>query len=219
MKWKLWSELTSSDKISFLALIVSVGALAFGIAGSREDQRHRKLSVIPKIALSFADGSDDKITGIHLVNSGLGPARILNVQLYVKRRFVSEAYDDDQWRKALAEVNVAIEKPSGKEQHVRFKSFMSDVYLQAGQSLPLLFQRTDELTPETIAFLREAVNALQFGVCFCSLYDDDCWSYVSPGLDGEPCESPLARFHLLRKGPLAEELKGKRRSIERWEPR
>lgn len=96
MKWKLWSELTSIDKISFLAVIASIGALAFGIAGSRQGQRHRKLSVIPTIAALFADGSDDKITGIHLVNSRFGSARILNVQLHGKGKPVHEAYDNDQ---------------------------------------------------------------------------------------------------------------------------
>jgi hypothetical protein len=219
MKWKLWSELTSSDRISFLALVVSIGAVAFGIVAANRDQQYRKLSVIPKIAMSFTDGSDDQITGIQLVNSGLGPARILNVQLYVNEQLVSEAYDDDQWRKALAAIKATVADPSGEEQHIRFKSFMTDVYLQAGASLPLLYERTDAATPGTLAFLRAAAKELQFGVCFCSIYDDDCWSSVSPGLNVEPCESPLARYHLLRTGPIAEELKGKRRPIERWEPR
>lgn len=219
MKCKVWSKLTSSDSIGFLALIVSIITLASGIYALQQQREHDRLSVIPAIAVSFADGSDDEITGIHLVNSGLGPARILNIQLYVKGELVSEAYDDQQWRQALAKISATVDEPYGKNQQIRFKSFKSDVYLQAGKSLPLLFQRTEELTPGTLAFLREAANTLQFGVCFCSFYEDDCWSYLSPGLNEEPCNSPLARFHLLRKGPIAEKLKGERRTIERWEPR
>ena len=117
--------------------------------GGDRDQQYRKLSVIPKIATSFTDGSDDKITGIQLIISGLGPARILSVQLYVNEQLVSEAYDDDQWRKALAEIKATVAEPSGEKQHVRFKSFMTDVYLQAGAArLPRSSRANEDLSSD-----------------------------------------------------------------------
>lgn len=204
-----WSFLTASDKIGFFALIVSAAAIGFGINNSIEERAHRKLSVIPKIDFAFVDGSNESVTGIVINNTGLGPARIMNLELYVDNELVAEAYNDEQWKKTIKLI-------SDSSQNVRFHSAMSDFYLLPGKSSPLLFQPNDKLTPETLAFLRVAASKLKFGICFCSLYNQ-CWSVVSPGLQKEPCESEYVQYRLLNKGPIAEALKG-RRSIEPWEP-
>ena len=218
MLGKLWSDLTASDRISFLALAVSVGALTIGVISILEDIRHSRLSVVPKIGMEFSDGSDEDITGIQLENVGLGPAQVVSIQLYLNGQLVADMPRDEEWREIIRRI-AGVDRPSGLGV-LRFKQFHSDFFLPAGEDLPLLFVRTSELTYETLTFLESAGTKLQFGACYCSLYEDDCWSYVSPGLNAQPCESQIAQYLLLDKGPLAEKARelGRRRSTERWDP-
>lgn len=211
-----WSTLTASDKISLLAFIVSLFALGLTVVSAYQEREHRRLSVTPKLNVDFVEGSDEKVTGIVLSNPGLGPARVLNLQAFVNGKFVAEAYDDEQWQRIITALAQTAPRAL-RQTSIRFKAFTSDIYLPPGQTIYLLFQRNSELTADSLEFLHQAKAHLQIGICFCSLYEQ-CWSYVSPGLQQQPCESPLARYHLLHKGPLADKLKDVRRSIEPWSP-
>jgi hypothetical protein len=204
----IWAKLHASDRISAAALVVSLVAIGLGIQESRLTREHERLSVVPKLDTKFVDGSDGEITGIVLENKGLGPAHVLNVRLSTGGKFVAEIYDDNQWKIVFNELG-------SPHPDVRTFSAMTDWFIPAGGSIPLLWQRNKERTESGVAFLRNAKERLLISSCFCSLYDE-CWSLVAPGQDDEPCESPLARYFLLNKGPIAEQLKGKRRVIEPW---
>jgi hypothetical protein len=203
-----WAAFSASDKVSVAALAVSLVAIGIGIHDSRLTREHERLSVVPKLSIKFVDGSDSDITGILLENDGLGPARVLNVRLSVDGRYVGENTESDKWNDVFNELHTP-------HPHVRYLSSMTDWLIPAGKSVPLLWQRNNELTDSARAFLQDAKNRLEVSSCFCSLYNE-CWSVVAPGQQDEPCESPLARYLLLNKGPLADALKGHRRVIEPW---
>ena len=157
------------------------------------------------------DGSDGDITGFVLENQGLGPAHVLNVRLSVGNKFVTENTSGDEWQKVFKELG-------SPAPDVHYMSAMTDWFIPAGgKPVPLLWQRNNEHTDSGVTFLRNAEKRLWVSSCYCSLYNE-CWSVVTPGQQDEPCESPLARYFLLNKGPIADELrrKGIRRVTEPW---
>ncbi|MDM0046832.1 hypothetical protein QTH91_20235 [Variovorax dokdonensis] len=211
------STFDRSDQIAALALVVSVAVALIAFVVSERDKEFRRLSTLPALSLSFVDGSDDARTGFILRNTGLGPARVLNVQVFVRNNLVAEIYNDDQWVKVLAELKrVRPSAPSSTS--VRFKSFMSDFYMAPGEVVPLMFQKNSELTESSAQFLRNAANDLAFGVCVCSIYEE-CWQFRSPGLRANPCDSPLAEYFLGGSGTLADALRNAPRMLEPWKPK
>ena len=205
-----------TDKITGLAFLVSLLAIGLALMSSSQEIQYRKLSVVPMIKVSYVDGSDKEKTGIFLDSVGLGPARVINIQLFVDGKFIAEAYDDNQWINVLQKLSHTKPKLTLKSP-LKFTSFSSDFYLPTGESIPLLYQQNEQLTDESLAFIRNAKKHLAFGICFCSLYLE-CWQLVSPGLKANSCDSPLARYLLLNKGPIATQLKSIPRVIEPWSP-
>lgn len=214
---KFLSSFTRTDQIAVIALLVSAIAVGIAYVSSKRDMEFRKLSTMPKLSLSFVDGSDPERTGIVLRNTGLGPARVLNIQVFVRGKYIAEVYDDKQWKLVLEELKRV--RPSAQASTpVQFKSFMSDFYMPAGETIPLFFQKNDTLTVTSQQFLRTASEDLAFSACVCSVYDE-CWTFRSPGLKSTPCDSPLAEYFFSGTGPLADALRGVPRLMEPWKPK
>lgn len=211
------STFKRADQIAVFALLVSAIAAGVAYTASKRDMEFRRLSTLPKLALSFVDGSDPERTGFVLRNTGLGPARVLNVQVFVRNKFIAEIYDDKQWRLVLDELK-RVRPTAQSSTPLQFTSFMSDFYIPAGESVPLFYQKNDALTVSSKQFLQNASDDLAFSACVCSVYDE-CWQFRSPGLKADPCDSPLAQYFFSGTGPLAEALRGVPRMMEPWQPK
>jgi hypothetical protein len=161
------------------------------------------------------DGSDQDMTGIVLKNDGLGPAHIVNLQVYVAGKLVSDMPDDKAWKSAL----VAIKEARSElklDVPIRFTSFYGDFDIPAGESRPLFYQKNSEVTESSRAFLRASGDVMKFGVCMCSIYEQ-CWNFRSPQLEKEPCNA-VAEYLLRNTGPVAEALKDVPRTLTPWNP-
>ena len=211
-----WAHVERSDRLSAAALIatfvvsvaaviVSLVGLYIGIQESRRTREHERLSVVPKLASQFVNGSDSDITGIVLKNDGLGPAHVLTVRLSTVNKVIGDIYGDDQWRTLFTEVGAPPPK-------IHTFSAMTDFYIPAGGTTPLLWLRNNERTDAGMKFLTDVEAHVMISSCFCSLYDE-CWRLAAPAQKDEPCDL-LASYYLSNKGALAEQLKGKPRVIE-----
>lgn len=213
--WKFLPSLGSSDKIAAIALLVSIAGAVIAWATSERDAEFRRLSSLPRLTLQFVDGSNPEMTGIVLKNTGLGPARIVNLRVYVGGKFVVEMPDDKAWKNVMAEVQRA--RPDVKlDVPIRFSSSYGDFDIPAGESRPLFYQKNSELTVSSLPFLRASGEILQFGICVCSIYEQ-CWNFRSPQLKEEPCNA-VAEYLLRNTGPVAEALKDVPRMLTPWKP-
>ncbi len=208
--------MSPSDKIAAIALVVSfigtglalwVTTIGTGIArdAAEKEAEFRKLSSLPGLDLKFADGSDKDVTGIVLENTGLGPARIANLQVYVAgERVASGVTRDEDWLRVLDAVSAVRPEvvPGGR---IRFSSFYGAFTIAAGESKPLLYVSNSEMTESSRGLIQAARDVMKIAACMCSLYDE-CWHYRSPGLSAEPCNE-VAEYQLWNTGPIAETLK------------
>lgn len=210
---KFLASLNSSDKIAGIALLVSAAGALVAWNTSERDAEFRRLSSLPSVKIHFVDGSNPDLTGIVLRNTGLGPARIVNLRVYVAGKFIAEMPSDKDWKRIIAEVAKA--RPEAHlDVPIRFSSSYGDFSIPAGEWQPLFYQKNTELTVSSLPFLRAAGDALQFGICMCSIYEK-CWNVRSPGLKEEPCNA-VAEYLLSNTGPVAEALKDVPRSMTPW---
>ena len=211
LKW-----MTPSEKIASLALVVSfigtglalwvsTNATAIARDVAEKEAEFRRLSSLPGLNLKFADGSDKDVIGIVLENTGLGPVRIANLQVYVAgQKVVSGVARDEDWIRAVAAVKAARPEVITGDS-IRFSSFYGDFTIAAGESKPLFYVNKSEKTESSHAFIKAAGDVMKIAACMCSSYDE-CWHYRSPGLSAEPCDE-IAEYQLWNTGPLAEKLK------------
>lgn len=212
---KFLSAFSNSDVIAAMALLVAIVGAVIAWVASERDAEFRRLSSLPRLALHFVDGSDPEMTGIVLRNNGLGPARVVNLRVYVDGKFVVEMPDDKAWKNVLMEVQRA--RPNVKlDVPIRFASSRGDFDIPAGTARPLFYQKNSELTVSSLPFLRAAGETVQFGVCVCSIYEQ-CWNFRSPQLKDEPCNA-VAEYLLRNTGPVAKALKDVPRMLTPWTP-
>jgi len=70
-------NIDSNDVIAICSVVIALCALAFTVAQARRSERMARLSVRPKLQVSFVrnrSSFDDLTPGIYIENRGLGPA-------------------------------------------------------------------------------------------------------------------------------------------------
>lgn len=170
--WDAYAAMLAT-MIGFLALLVS------GYTAHVQRQQLRA-QVWPYLVVS--SGNVAPYVGLHVVNSGTGPARVSAVRVTVDHHPV----------KNWAGAQIALgDRPGGLVQ-----STLSNTVLPAGKDLTIARPYSDDMTAAFVASFLGDKHDLTVSVCYCSVLDE-CWlvttDTVPQAIDGEDaCPIPAA---------------------------
>jgi len=177
--------------IAFSALFVSVVSLAIAIMHGRTMENMVAANSWPFLAYGAGTNTINGVLTIHMhvVNTGVGPAKIESAELVWK----GVAYRRDQdFLKACCGL-VPDSKP------ISTVNFLPHEILRAGERITFLgFQESAD--PEVFAVIQRAMLSrdLQLHVCYCSIFDE-CWKsdLTTHSLNPKPvqaCVEPKVPF-------------------------
>lgn len=167
---------------NLLTIMVAIAAIGLSVWEGRENRLHNRLSVLPRlerVQSVVRDGlEDDTYTMTYgLENSGLGPAVLQKVLVYIDGETVFESTRSEEYfdfADMLSDLN-ALPFQVGTFTHGRAAGEM----LQAGKE-HLLFRfdvakEDDDGETWTPGIVRDQViDRYSFVFCYCSVYGENC---------------------------------------------
>jgi hypothetical protein len=181
--------------ISIAALVVSGFSLLVAADARREESNYRRLSMKPKVAITFNYNTSG--AGWVFANSGLGPGVV---------RSFGVAVDDAPQRNWEA-----VARLLGVNLYTRtFGTLIPGLMIpQSASGLSVLFWVAPG--PGKDLLIKQA-ERVRIEICYCSLYDE-CWlaSNLVSGAFGLPCtEGKINSTFLFLEGPSPQTEEGKR---------
>jgi hypothetical protein len=114
--------------------------------------------------------------GLHVVNSGTGPARVIAVRVAVDQRPVKNWHD----------AQVALGRQPGGVVH----SSLSNTVLPAGKDLSFVRPFSDDQAEAFVAAFLGDKHEVAVSLCYCSVLDE-CWLTMRRSVP-QPIDSPDA---------------------------
>ena len=145
------------------AVATLIGLLALLVSGYTAYVQRQQLraQVWPNLTISTSNVPPE--VGIHVVNSGTGPARIVAVRVTV------DGHPVDTWW----DVQKAVEMKEGG----LIQSHLSDTVMPAGKDLTVVRPNNEASTPGFLAgFFGK--HSLDMAMCYCSVLDE-CWAVTA----------------------------------------
>jgi hypothetical protein len=162
------------------AVATLIGLLALLVSGYTAYVQRQQLRAQVWPYLTISTNNVPPEIGLHVINSGTGPARIVAVRVTVDHRPVVT------WEEA--------EKAMGVDPEGIIQSQLSNVVLPAGKDLTILRPFDEATTPRFVAGLLGSKHDLSMAVYYCSVLDE-CWIVTTedqPAAIGGPSACPIA---------------------------
>lgn len=161
------------------AVATVIGLLALLVSGYTAYVQRQQLraQVWPYLTIGTSNAPPE--VGVHVINSGTGPARIVAVRVTVDGHVVATWWD--------------AQKVVGDEDR-GIRSHIGNTVLPAGKDLTVFRPRDEASTSRFIGGLLGAMHELQVAVCYCSVLDE-CWVATSgavPVSVSDPEACPIA---------------------------
>lgn len=148
--------------------IVALAAVGLAVWEGLENRRHNRLSVVPNVDAVRDFDMREQTFRFGLLSSGLGPAVVHDLSIYLDGNMVYDKDSDSQ--NAWAEI---YEIFRGKGLDVWDSYYIAGQYLVPGERYDLL--RGDRRPGvEKIEEFRETANRINVVICYCSVYGDQC---------------------------------------------
>jgi hypothetical protein len=150
------------------AAIIAIAAVGLAVWEGFENRRHNRLSVVPNIDTVRDFDMRAQTFTFSLLSSGLGPAVVQDVRLYVDDELV---FDKNSSHEYAWSAIYPLFRGKGLD--------IWDSYYDAGQFL-LPGERYDLLKverregAEPVENFREIADRINVVVCYCSVYGDQC---------------------------------------------
>jgi hypothetical protein len=146
---------------AYIAILATlIGFLALLVAGYTAHVQRQQLRAQVWPYLSIATGNVAPHVGLHVVNSGTGPARVTAVRVTVDQHPV----------KTWAGAQVALAgQPVGLVQ-----SQLGHTVLPADKELTMVRPYSDDMTASFVASFLGDKHDITISVCYCSVLDE-CW--------------------------------------------
>jgi len=114
-----------------------------------------------------------RLETVNVSNVGIGPAKVESGEMFWHGRAYATWED-------LARVCCGYVQPTDSADAIRTSSLEGEV-LAPGKSAPLLYYPWTPANSDAWQKLRKVVPALQFRICYCSVFDE-CWLMVGASL-------------------------------------
>lgn len=160
--------------VAIVATLIGLLALVVSAYTAHVQREQLRAQVWPYVIVNSANVAPD--VGLHAVNSGTGPARVIAVRVTVDHRPVKD------WNGAKL---VLGGEPGGFVQ-----SQLSHTVLPAGKDLIVVRPFSAEQEQAFMAWFFNDKHDLSVAVCYCSVLDD-CW-LVTTEAPPEPIDGPDA---------------------------
>ena len=76
---------STSSISAFMTTLIAVTAVVISVGEGIETRRHNRLSVKPVLSVFKNGSTSDQDIGLYLENNGTGPARIISIDIVVKK--------------------------------------------------------------------------------------------------------------------------------------
>lgn len=158
--------------LSVAGAITAVLALMATLHGSREVSRQTAAAVWPFVHLQVSDfdRGDEAALALSFTNTGVGPAKVRNLQIVLDGESVSD------WSALLAKLEQPADSPYGRE-------FISRRVLAPGESVNVFETRH----PPLVRAIQTAIGrgGAVLSLCYCSIFDE-CWLARSDAEQADP---------------------------------
>jgi hypothetical protein len=162
------------------AVATLIGLLALFVSGYTAYVQRQQLraQVWPHLTIQTSNAAPE--VGVHVINSGTGPARIVAVRVTVDHRPVAT------WGDA--------EKAMGVDPDGILQSQLSNMVLPAGKDLTVLWPVGETAAAKFVAGVLGNKHDVSMAVCYCSVLDE-CWIVTTedvPAAISGPAACPIA---------------------------
>lgn len=163
-----WSEASKAALVvSIAAMFVSIAALAASMWQGIETRAHNRMSVKPDVYALKILGKEDGTQGIQIINSGLGPAKISALVLYLNSKKISSP----------DYIGSRVKEIVGENEMVVWLKKANDLRLSEGESIDL-FKVGISADENTRNSIRALLNDIELQIDYCSMYEE-CFSWDS----------------------------------------
>jgi len=146
----------SYDKlVSLSAMATAVVAVIIGVVELQTTREYQRLSVEPYIEIAYTNRTSYEQL---LTNSGLGPARIISVDVRIEEKPISN------WKEAIIALS-----GSDDSKH-SYAGLWKGRQIKAGEEIVLLHI----LDKDTAKSFNKNIDKLKISICYCSIYSE-CW--------------------------------------------
>lgn len=146
-------------------MVIALCSLGLSIYEARMSRRHDRLSVRPRLSVSF--DFNDKGTGWTLINDGLGPARIRGLKIVVNG---TQQRPTEYFPEILAILNLPLPPENG----LTFANIDAGENIPSGSGGPYIKPWLIVTPSKAADALRAVWRHVDFEICYCSIYDE-CW--------------------------------------------
>ena len=146
--------------------ITAIAALALAIYEGIQNRKHNRLSLKPVLVLDITKDRSPTTLSASIVNTGLGPAKIKKMRLFVSGKEVKDNLEEN--------FQIAIEERLVKlnAQKVSTSELSSGYVIRASQECPVAYVKLQEREPCTVKQLEERLDDIDFVIEYESFYGE-----------------------------------------------
>ena len=158
-----WLDITLAVSAVFISLV----SLFLAIQHGRVMEKMVEASTWAFVTVDFSNADRDfkPHTRLMMINKGVGPARIENLEVF---------YNGVAEPGPHALVAAILKRDEPKSAHGFFTSDIRGTVLSAKEELDFLDFNADSYSPDEYQAVSRAMSKLDFRVCYCSVLDE-CW--------------------------------------------
>ena len=155
------NRISSDTIISYSAIIIAVASIVVTIWQGIETRRHYRLSVRPKLEITFS--SNKESFGYILTNNGLGPAIITKKKIFVDGEEISYS--------GFSEYDDLINKLNLNDRKISHSGLYSGKTIKADDKLNIIrFSLNAGEKPDSL--IREVYGRVGMEISYKSMYDE-----------------------------------------------
>lgn len=154
-------NISANEIISISAIIIALASVSIAIWEGVETRKHNRLSVRPKFEIHFISSKDNY--GYELVNSGLGPAIITGIRIFVD--------NEEIHGKGFSGYDELLEKLGLQNKLIAHDAVAAGITVRAGDKKKIIvFGFSEDDDPATI--LPEVYQRVRIEIGYNSMYDE-----------------------------------------------
>jgi hypothetical protein len=157
-------NISADNFIAICAGVVALCALGVSLWQGWTMRQHNKLSVKPFLSFRISVSKSKDEMGVRIYNSGLGPAIIKQLIVYVdKKPYTIKGYED--WKTAGGAAKIF-------DRTIRFSTFAEKEAVRAGESLPIISYPKEGWTEKGLECFPDALSRIRIKIIYASAYKE-----------------------------------------------
>jgi hypothetical protein len=161
---KLLNSITADTVTAVATSIIALAALFVSVDQGCESRRHNRLSVRPAFSLIMNISRGNEQLGVFLINKGLGPGLVKEVQIKAAEKWLKVQSVKD-WRNALQTIGLNVE-------WVKWTAIDNGTVISPNEHVALLAMIDTPVDESNKERFRSFLQNVQFRIRYESMYGD-----------------------------------------------